>query len=167
MKTSNNIIHVTSRKIQFKLFCTYINFIFGHWGPYYTTILVACSFSYSSLVIVHIIQWESTNTLLCIFSVQITDTNCYETKIFNKIPYAGNIWRGKILVNTHFLNFWTVKYWRTHFCKLYLDCKTRHLEGKNLVNCHELTKFANIFPLQIFPTYSIHMKKCLCGNTAL
>ena len=35
------------------------------------------------------------------------------------VPYAGNIWRGKILANTHFLNFWMVKYWRTYFCKLF------------------------------------------------
>ena len=37
----------------------------------------------------------------------------------SKLPYAGNIWRGKILANTHFLNFWMVKYWRTYFCKLF------------------------------------------------
>ena len=33
-----------------------------------------------------------------------------------QLPYAGNIWRGKILANTHFLNFWMVKY---YFCKLF------------------------------------------------
>ena len=27
------------------------------------------------------------------------------------VSYMGNIWRDKILVNTHFLNFWMVKYW--------------------------------------------------------
>ena len=36
-----------------------------------------------------------------------------------KVPYMGNIWRGKILANTHFLNLWVVKYWRTYFSKLF------------------------------------------------
>ena len=33
--------------------------------------------------------------------------------------------------------------------------KLRHLVGKNLTNHHEFAKFANIFSLQIFPSYGI------------
>ena len=41
------------------------------------------------------------------------------TSTLQQLPYAGNIWRGKILANTHFLNFWAVKNWRTYFSKLF------------------------------------------------
>ena len=46
-----------------------------------------------------------------------------------KVPYAGNIRRSKILVNTHFLNFWIVKYWQTDLQAIWM-VKLRHLEGK-------------------------------------
>ena len=49
-------------------------------------------------------------------------THVYYYKKLRKerqIQYAGNIWRGKILMSTRFLNFWLVKYWQTHFAKLF------------------------------------------------
>ena len=44
------------------------------------------------------------------------------------VPYVGNIWRGKILVNTHFLNRWMVNIGELTFAS-YLDGKTETFGG--------------------------------------
>ena len=65
------------------------------------------------------------------------------------------------MANTHFLNFWMVKYIGELTFVSYLDGQ---LEGKNVANCHEFTKFAYIFSLQIFSAYGSYLKfsRILC-----
>ena len=49
--------------------------------------------------------------------------------IYYQLPYAGNIWRGKILANTGFLNFWMVKYIGELTFASYFDGKTKTFGG--------------------------------------
>ena len=91
------------------------------------------------------------------FTSQIKGSNCGTQLMYpgkqwyiTDVLYAGNIWRDKILANTHFLTF-DGKILVNLLLQAIQMVKLRHLEGKNLAIRHE---FANIFPLQIFPTYS-------------
>ena len=69
------------------------------------------------------------------------------------IPYSGKVWQGESLVNWLCSSLWWKKVWRINRSANRLLLVSTNLDGFNLANYGQFTKFAKLSPRQTFPLY--------------